>query len=121
MPAGSIIIDPASSTGFSRDGREHSCTAKGRHQLRLLVTMRDRVLEYLDDPTDAGRSELADLYAAYRQCYQPLNAYELIQVKAVRCRGDDDRVDAVDEATGERTHVRRRYPTLEGFRTDPSW
>ena len=29
--------------------------------------MRDRVLEYLDAPTDAGRSELADLYATYRQ------------------------------------------------------
>ena len=122
LPAGSIVDDPTSATGFSRDGREHPCAVKHRHQLRLLVTMRDRVLEYLDDPTDAGRSELADLYATYRQRYQPLNAYELVEVKALRRRGDDDDGDdAVDEATGERTQVRRRYPSLEGFRTDPSW
>ncbi len=121
LPAGSIVIDEISPSGFSRDGRRHPCAAKNRNQLRLLVTMRDRVLEYLDDPTDAGRSELADLYATYRQRHRrPLNAYDLVELKAVkRDRADDD--EALDEATGERTQVRRRYPTLEGFRTDPSW
>ena len=119
---GRSSIDPTSTTGFSRDGREHPCASKNRHQLRLLVTMRDRVLEYLDAPTDAGRSELADLYAAYRDVYErPLNAYDLVEVKPVRRRGDDDDDDAIDDATGERTQVRRRYPKLEGFRTDPSW
>ena len=88
MPAGSIVVDPTSATGFSRDGREHPCAAKDRHQLRLLVTMRDRVLEYLDAPTDAGRSELADLYATYRDLYErPLNAYDLVEVRAVKRRG----------------------------------
>ena len=106
--------------GSPRDGREHPCTAKGRHQLGLLLTMRDRVLEYLDAPTDAGRNELADLYAAYRDLYkQPLNAYELAEARSVKRRDADD--SDVDEATGERTLVRRRYPKLEGFRTDPSW
>ena len=115
------MIDPTSTTGFSRDGREHPCAPKNRQQLRLLVTMRDRVLEYLDTPTDAGRSELADLYAAYRDVYErPLNAYDLVEVKPVRRRDADDD-DAIDDATGERTQVRRRYPKLEGFRTDPSW
>ena len=85
LPAGSIVDDPTSTTGFSRDGREHPCATKHRHQLRLLVTMRDRVLEYLDTPTDAGRSELADLYAAYRDVYErPLNAYDLVEVKPVQ-------------------------------------
>ena len=83
--------------------------------------MRDRVLDYLDDPTDAGRSELADLYATYRQRYQPLNAYELVEVKASAVAATTTSDDTVDEATGERTQVRRRYPKLEGFRTDPSW
>ncbi len=123
MPAGSIVIDPTSTTGFSRDGREHPCAVKNRNQLQLLVTMRDRVLEYLDAPTDAGRSELADLYATYRDIHErPLNAYDLVEVKPVKRRGDaDDDGEAVDDATGERTQVRRRYPKLEGFRTDPSW
>jgi N12 class adenine-specific DNA methylase len=120
LPAGSIVTDPNSATGFSRDGRDHPCAAKNRNQLRLLVTMRDRVLEYLDAPTDAGRTELADLYATYRQLYdRPLNAYDTVEVKAVKRREIDD--DDVDEATGERTQARRRYPKLEGFRTDPSW
>ncbi|MDW3215719.1 MAG: hypothetical protein R8G01_17095 [Ilumatobacteraceae bacterium] len=121
LPAGSIVTDPSSSTGFSRDGLEHLCAAKNRNQLRLLVTMRDRALEYLDAPTDEGRIELADLYANYRDTYdQPLNAYDLVAVKPVKRRSDTDD-DNVDEATGERTQVRRRYPKLEGFRTDPSW
>ena len=124
LPAGSIVIDATSATGFSRDGREHPCTVKGRSQLRLLVTIRDRVLEYLDTPTDAGRSELADLYSAYRAVYErPLNAYDLVEAKPVKRRNADvgDGEDAVDDATGERTQARRRYPKLEGFRTDPSW
>ena len=42
--------------------------------------------------------------------------------QAGQARGDDDDDgEAVDDATGERTQVRRRYPKLEGFRTDPSW
>ena len=53
LPAGSIVIFyQTSTTGFSRDGRQHPCVVKNRNQLKLLVTMRDRVLEYLDSPTD---------------------------------------------------------------------
>lgn len=120
LPAGSIVIDQRSVTGFSRDGREHPCAAKNRDQLRLLVTMRDRVLEYLDAPTDDARNELADLYETYQDIYQrPLNAFDLVEIKAPKQRvtGDDD----VDDETGERISSRRRYPKLEGFRTDPSW
>ena len=124
MPAGSIIIDPASSSGFSRDGREHPCAVKNRPQLRLLATMRDRVLEYLDAPTDEARTELGDLYDTYQHIYtQPLNAFDLIEIKAPNKPRRDDGVDSdgVDDETGERTTTRRRYPKLEGFRTDPSW
>ncbi len=85
LPAGSIVIDPTSMTGFSRDGRPHPCAVTNRNQLQLLVTLRDRVLDYLDAPTDAGRSELADLYATYRNVYNPLNAYDLVEVKSVGC------------------------------------
>ena len=82
--------------------------------------MRDRVREYLDDPTDAGRSELADLYAMYRQRYQPLNADELVEVKAVR-RRDDDNDHAVDEATGERAQSGVALRRWRASGTDPSW
>ena len=121
LPAGSIVIDPSSATGFSRDGREHPCARKHRHQLRMLVAMRDRALEYLDHPTDEARAELADLYGAYRELYPPLNAYTLVEVKDPRRTTDTD--SDVDEAGGgdEVSKFQRRYPRLEGFRTDPSW
>jgi N12 class adenine-specific DNA methylase len=125
LPAGSIVLDPTSGTGFSRDGREHPCAKKHRHQLRMLVTMRGRALGYLERPSDEARTELADLYGAYRELYPPLNSFTLVEVKtagrdtdaADADRIDDDRVDTEDESS----KFQRRYPRLEGFRTDPSW
>jgi len=116
LPVGSIVADSDSATGFSRDGREHPCAAKNRNQLRMLVGLRDRVLDYFDGPTDEGRAELADLYGAYRALYPPLNAFTLIETKAT---GRD--VEEADDDSGERSSFRRRYPRLEGFRSDPSW
>ena len=127
LGAGAIVMDPTSGTGCSRDGREHPCAKKHRHQLRMVVTMRDRALEYLERPSDEARTELADLYGAYRELYPPLNSFTLVEVKTAGRDPDTSEVD-VDrgdgdgvESEGESSKFQRRYPRLEGFRTDPSW
>ena len=114
LPAGSIVVDPASPTGFTRDTAPHPCAAKNAGQLAALCGMRDAALEYLDAPSEEGRSELLGLYLDYRAEHAPLNWFQLIEARV----GDD--VDEGDGA-GERVRSIRRYPRLEGFRRDPSW
>lgn len=114
LPTGSIVADPVSATGFSRDGCVHKATRANRHQLAGLCQLRDHALDYLDQPSDEGRSELADLYHAYRASYPPLNSYQL---KAI----DPSRGEEASQDGEETTRFKRRYPNYDGFRSDPSW
>lgn len=102
LPAGSIVVDASSATGFSRDGVEHKVPRTQVAQLTELCAMRDAVLEYLDAPTADGRVELLDRYEAWRSTNGPLNDYSIIY-------------DAKTDKT------RRKYPPFGGFRRDPSW
>ncbi|MGE3449386.1 MAG: hypothetical protein AB7H92_17610, partial [Microbacteriaceae bacterium] len=115
LPAGSITVDPASPTGFSRDGTPHRCAAKNAAQLAGLCGLRDAALDYLDAPSEEGRSELLGLYLAYRESYPPLNTYTLVERRAADTDTDDD------DSEPEPAKTTRRYSRLEGFRTDPSW
>jgi N12 class adenine-specific DNA methylase len=114
LPAGSIIIDPTSPTGFSRDGAAHKVTKKGRHQLDALCELRDHVTDYLDAPSDEGRAALADLYANYRTSWPPLNSYTQRAIEPARG-------DTAEQVGEEVTRFKRRYPAYDGFRSDPSW
>lgn len=118
LPAGSIVVDTASDTGFSRDSAPHKCSKKGRAELSALCQLRDLALDYLDQPSDDGRAELADLYSTYRDTYGPLNRFELRMRRTTGSGGADD-----EETTdGEEVVLTRRdYPRLDGFRSDPSW
>ncbi len=102
LPAGSIVVDPASSTGFSVDGAEHKVPKSQRAQLGELCNMRDAVLAYLDDPSEDGRAELGELYRRWRDSHQPLNDYTTVY-----------------NAKTDKTT--RKFPAFGGFRKDPSW
>jgi len=102
LPAGSIVVEAMSETGFSRDGVPHKVPRTQVAQLAELCGMRDSVLEYLDAPTEDGRLELGDRYQAWRSTNGPLNDYTVVF---------DERADK----------TRRRYPPFGGFRRDPSW
>lgn len=130
LPAGSITTDVSSPTGFSRDGAPHKVTKKGRPQLASLCELRDHALDYLAAPSDEGRSELADLYAAYTDRFAPLNTFELRQLPPkrraagaeVETTDPTDTDDDDEEVIGnEITRYRRVYPSYDGFRRDPSW
>ena len=101
LPAGSVVIDTGSATGFCVDGVEHPCPKNQRAALAELCAMRDSVLDYLDDPSEDGRLELLGQYQAWREHSGPLNDYTVI-----------------DRADGKTT---RKYPAFGGFRRDPSW
>lgn len=107
LPAGSIVVDPSSSTGFSRDGAEHKVAKAERAELSSLLTLRDRALEYLDHPTDDARAELRALYDAYVDEHGPINRYGSKPGRPTEAEPDPGMV--------------RDYPKLGGFRTDPSF
>jgi len=117
LPAGSITVDRGSPTGFARDGQPHKCSKKGRPELAALCQMRDRALDYLDQPSEDGRAELADLYTAHVATYGPLNRFTLRTV-STGGQGDDE---ATDDSDAEVVLTRRTHPRFEGFRSDPSW
>ena len=116
LPAGSIVVDAGSPTGFVRDGAVHRVARTNRPQVRALCELRDVVLDYLDRPSDEARDALAALYGNYRRSWPPLGAYTLVPIQTGT---DGDGVG--DSSEGEVTRFRRRYPGLDGFRTDPSW
>lgn len=105
LPAGSIIADPTSATGFSRDGVAHKCPKTQGVQLAALCAMRNAALEYLDDPTEDGRLELAGMYQGWREHSGPLSDYQ-VTVK-LNNKGEE--------------RSSRIYPQMGGFRRDPSW
>lgn len=101
LPAGSIVVDPRSETGFSRDKIPHKVARTQLGQLTELCAMRDSILEYLNTPTEDGRQELIDRYQSWRATNGPINDYTTIVA-----------------ASGK---TRRDYPPIGGFRRDPSW
>ncbi len=116
LPAGSIVVDATSATGFTRDGTPHPCTKNRRAELTALCQLRDRVLDYLAEPDEESRSELAALYDEYAHSFGALNRFEL----KIRKPGKDEDTD--DDVIGEEvTHMKRVHPPTGKFRTDPSW
>ena len=122
LPAGSIIVDAdlgdrvlPRRPGASVRGEEPAPAAAAGGDARpgpRLPRRADR------RRTRRARRPVRHLPAALRRRSTPTTSS---RSRGVKRRGDDDVDDTVDEATGERTQARRRYPKLEGFRTDPSW